>query len=75
MRPARVAAIALNTRGLTDDEARAAIDAASSETGLPAGDPVRFAGDALLDAAIRPRLGCALEPADRRREHPHRVEG
>ncbi len=54
VRPARVAAIALNTRGLTDDEARAAIDAASSETGLPAGDPVRFAGDALLDAAIRP---------------------
>ena len=54
VRPARVAAIALNTRGLGDREARAAIDAASSQTGLPAGDPVRFAGDALLDAAIRP---------------------
>jgi uncharacterized NAD-dependent epimerase/dehydratase family protein len=54
VRPARVAAIALNTRGLSDDEAQAAIDAAAQETGLPAGDPVRFSGDALLDAAIRP---------------------
>ncbi len=54
VRPARVVAIALNTRGLSDDEAQAAIDAAAQETGLPAGDPVRFSGDALLDAAIRP---------------------
>ena len=54
VRPARVVGIALNTRGLSDDEARAAIDAAGEETGLPAGDPVRFSGEALLDAAIRP---------------------
>jgi uncharacterized NAD-dependent epimerase/dehydratase family protein len=52
LHPAPVAAIALNTRGLTDDEARAAIDAASAETGLPAGDPVRFGGDVLLDAVL-----------------------
>jgi uncharacterized NAD-dependent epimerase/dehydratase family protein len=54
VRPAPVVAIALNTRGLSDDEAQAAIDAAAEATGLPAGDPVRFSGDALLDAAIRP---------------------
>jgi uncharacterized NAD-dependent epimerase/dehydratase family protein len=54
VRPARVVGIALNTRALSDEDGRAAIDAASAETGLPAGDPVRFSGDALLDAAIRP---------------------
>ncbi|WP_028060940.1 DUF1611 domain-containing protein [Candidatus Solirubrobacter pratensis] len=52
LRPAKVAAIALNTRGLSDAEARAAIEAAASETGLPAGDPVRFGGDELLDAVL-----------------------
>jgi D-glutamate N-acetyltransferase len=40
-RPARVAAIALNTRGLDEGAARAAIAAAEAETGLPADDPVR----------------------------------
>jgi uncharacterized NAD-dependent epimerase/dehydratase family protein len=54
LRPAPVVAIALNTRGLTDDEALAAIDAAAAETGLPAGDPVRFDAGALLDAAVGP---------------------
>jgi uncharacterized NAD-dependent epimerase/dehydratase family protein len=41
-RPARVAAIALNTRLLEEGAARAAIAAAEAETGLPADDPVRF---------------------------------
>ena len=54
VRPARVVGIALNTRGLSDEEALAAIARAQDETGLPAGDPVRFTGDALLDAAVRP---------------------
>jgi uncharacterized NAD-dependent epimerase/dehydratase family protein len=49
-RPARVACLALNTADLTDDEARAAIVAASDETGLPADDPVRFGAGPLLDA-------------------------
>jgi uncharacterized NAD-dependent epimerase/dehydratase family protein len=52
-RPARVAAIALNTRGLSDDDARAAIAAAEAETGLPADDPVRFGAGAILDAVLR----------------------
>jgi uncharacterized NAD-dependent epimerase/dehydratase family protein len=53
LRPARVAGIALNTRGLSDDDARAAAAAAKAETGLPADDPVRFGGDTLLDAVLR----------------------
>ena len=54
-RTATVVAIALNTRRLDDDDARAAIEAAESETGLPADDPVRFGPGRLLDA-ILPRV-------------------
>jgi uncharacterized NAD-dependent epimerase/dehydratase family protein len=51
-RPARVACIALNTRDLSEDEARAAVAAAEEETGLPADDPVRFGAARLLDAVL-----------------------
>jgi uncharacterized NAD-dependent epimerase/dehydratase family protein len=51
-RPARVAAVALNTRELGEEEARAAIAAAEEETGLPAGDPVRFGAARLVDAVL-----------------------
>jgi D-glutamate N-acetyltransferase len=51
-RPARVACIALNTRALSDDEARAAIAAAEDETGLRADDPLRFGAARLLDAVL-----------------------
>jgi uncharacterized NAD-dependent epimerase/dehydratase family protein len=50
--PARVKAIALNTRDLTEPEGRAEIERVSKQTGLPAGDPVRFGAGALLDAVI-----------------------
>jgi uncharacterized NAD-dependent epimerase/dehydratase family protein len=50
VRPARVNAIAVNTRGLDDAAARDAIAAAAGETGLPADDPVRFGGERLLEA-------------------------
>jgi len=53
VRPARVAGIALNTRGLDEDEARAAVIEAAEETGLPADDPVRFGAGTLLDAILR----------------------
>jgi uncharacterized NAD-dependent epimerase/dehydratase family protein len=52
VKPAKVAAIALNTAGLTDDEARAAISEAERETGLPADDVVRFGAGKLLDAVL-----------------------
>jgi uncharacterized NAD-dependent epimerase/dehydratase family protein len=48
-RPAKVEAIALNTRGLDEAAARAEIAAAESKTGLPADDPVRFGAAKLVD--------------------------
>ena len=53
LRPARVACLALNTAHLGEAEARAAIAAASEETGLPADDPVRFGAGPLLDAVLQ----------------------
>ena len=51
-RPARVVAVALNTRSVGEEEARAAIAAAEEETGLPADDPVRFGSAKLVDAVL-----------------------
>jgi uncharacterized NAD-dependent epimerase/dehydratase family protein len=52
VKPAKVAGIALNTRKLDEAEARQAIEAARSETGLPADDVVRFGPQALYDAVV-----------------------
>jgi uncharacterized NAD-dependent epimerase/dehydratase family protein len=51
-RPARVVTVALNTRGLSEEDARTAVDAAEAETGLPADDPVRFGAARLVDAVL-----------------------
>jgi D-glutamate N-acetyltransferase len=51
-RPAKVAAVAVNTRGLDDDTARAAVADAAAETGLVADDPIRFGPERLLDAVL-----------------------
>src|SRR4051794_22552346 len=53
-RPAKVEAIALNTRDLDDAGARAAISAAEQETGLPADDPVRYGAGKLTEALVAP---------------------
>ena len=53
VRPARVAAIALNTADLgSDEEAREAIAAAQAETGLVSDDVVRFGPERVLDAVL-----------------------
>jgi uncharacterized NAD-dependent epimerase/dehydratase family protein len=51
-RPARVAAIALNTRNLDEAAAREAVADAEAETGLPADDPVRFGAERLTRAVL-----------------------
>ena len=52
VRPARVAAVALNTADLSSDDAQAAVEAAQTETGLVADDVVRFGPERLLDAVL-----------------------
>lgn len=52
VRPASVAAIALNTSDLGDEAAGAAIADAERETGLVADDVVRFGPDRALDAVL-----------------------
>jgi uncharacterized NAD-dependent epimerase/dehydratase family protein len=51
-RRAPVACIALSTRHLDEEGARAAVAAAEAETGLVADDPVRFGAGRLLDAVL-----------------------
>jgi uncharacterized NAD-dependent epimerase/dehydratase family protein len=62
LRSAKVACIALNSSGVTEEEARAAIAAAEDETGLPADDPVRFGAGKLLDAVLDLTSAVAREP-------------
>lgn len=50
VKPARVVGIALNTRDCSDDEARAHIERARAQTGLPCDDVVRNGPHALYDA-------------------------
>ena len=51
-RKARVACIAVNTAGLSEPDAHAAVADAAAETDLPADDPVRFGAQHLLDALL-----------------------
>jgi uncharacterized NAD-dependent epimerase/dehydratase family protein len=55
VKPAKVVGIALNTHKLCEDEARAEIARAKSETGLPADDVVRF-GPHRFHAEIAPKI-------------------
>jgi uncharacterized NAD-dependent epimerase/dehydratase family protein len=53
LRPSPVIGIALNTMDLSDTDARAAVEQAEAETGLPATDPVRFHPAPLADAVAQ----------------------
>jgi uncharacterized NAD-dependent epimerase/dehydratase family protein len=63
VRPARVAALALNTSDLDDDAARAAIAEAERETGIVADDVVRFGPDRVLQAVLTALDTLAKSPA------------
>ncbi len=52
IRPARVAAVAVNTVGLDADAARAAVAEVEDRCGLPADDAVRFGPARLLEAVL-----------------------
>lgn len=52
VRPARVAAVTLNTRGLDEAAAARAVADAEEATGLPADDVVRNGPDRVLDAVL-----------------------
>lgn len=49
---APVAAIALNTSGLSEAEARAECDRVAAETGRPCTDPVRYGAEAIVTAIL-----------------------
>ncbi len=53
--PARVVAVALNTRDLDERGAREAVAGATRETGLAASDPVRFGVGPIAEAVIAAR--------------------
>jgi uncharacterized NAD-dependent epimerase/dehydratase family protein len=55
VKPARVLGIALMTWDLPEDEARAAVERARVETGLPVTDPVRFGAEPLAEAVLAAR--------------------
>jgi uncharacterized NAD-dependent epimerase/dehydratase family protein len=53
VRPARVAAIGLNTSDLDEEAARAAVAAVEDDIGLVADDLVRFGAERVLEAVLR----------------------
>jgi uncharacterized NAD-dependent epimerase/dehydratase family protein len=52
LKPAPVVAVALNTYGLSDSDARAVIAETEREMGLPTTDPVRFGAGPLVEALL-----------------------
>jgi uncharacterized NAD-dependent epimerase/dehydratase family protein len=56
LRTSRVIGVALNTRDLTEQQARDAIRRAEDETGLPATDPVRYDPAPLAEAIVTAQM-------------------
>ncbi|MDX1577201.1 MAG: DUF1611 domain-containing protein, partial [Gemmatimonadota bacterium] len=53
--PGRIVAVSVTTYDLGEEEARAAVERARDETGLPATDPVRYGAGPLADAVLARR--------------------
>lgn len=53
VKPAPVVAVSANTRGLSDEDARAFVEKVAFETGLPAADPFRTSAKPILEAVLR----------------------
>ncbi|HKW41692.1 MAG TPA: DUF1611 domain-containing protein [Gemmatimonadales bacterium] len=53
VRPTKVIGICLNTFDMSERAARAAVERAAADTGLPAADPVRFGAAPLVDAIVQ----------------------
>ena len=53
VKPAPVVAVSANTRGLSEDEARAFVERVADETGLPTADPFRTSAEPILEAVLR----------------------
>jgi uncharacterized NAD-dependent epimerase/dehydratase family protein len=51
--PGRVVAVSINTSGMSEREARGAVERAAAELDLPATDPVRYGPAPLAEAVIR----------------------
>lgn len=51
----KIIGVSLNTSGTTDEEARAAVEAAAKELGVPATDPVRYGAAPLVEAIEKHR--------------------
>ncbi len=52
VKPAPVVAVSANTRGLSEDEARAFVEKVADETGLPTADPFRTGAEPILGAVL-----------------------
>ena len=53
VKPAPVVAVSVNTKGLDESAAKKLLESITTETGLPAADPVRYPATPILDAIIR----------------------
>jgi uncharacterized NAD-dependent epimerase/dehydratase family protein len=61
VKPAPVVAVSANTKGLSDEEARAFVEKVADETGLPTSDPFRgFAGPILEAVLAAPKARALL---------------
>ncbi len=62
VKPAWVAAVSVNTKGLDEDAAERFLDRVGAETGLPVADPIRGSPGQILDAILQAPKTRAIGP-------------